>query len=174
MVNSSRTRLGITLIELLISLSILLIIISYGSPQLMRTVAYFESRSEQQSLLTFIATARSHALYQQQVITLCPLTSEGTCSNNWNSVLTAFTDTNANAQLDALEEPIAIWQTKTKFANLSWPQTRRYMRFRPNGSTTALTGSLRYCNPMHSNRFSFRLVIARTGRTRIDRETHGC
>lgn len=174
MVNSSRTHLGITLIELLVSLSIFLIIASYGIPQLMRTLAYFESRSEQQSLLTFVASARSHALYQQQIVTLCPLTDQLDCSTNWNEPLTFFTDLNENAKLDASEQRIATWQTRVTFASLSWTRTRRYMRFRPNGSTTALTGSLRYCNINYANHFSFRLVIARTGRTRVDRETHGC
>ena len=174
MVNSSHAHLGITLIELLVSLSITLIIISYGTPQLMRTLAYFESRSEQQSLLTFIATARSHALYQQQIITLCPLTDELVCSTDWNGLLTFFTDANGNAQLDTSEEAIATWQSRATFANLSWTLSRRYMRFRPNGSTTALTGSLRYCTSNYLKQFSFRLVIARTGRTRVDRQTHGC
>ena len=165
---------GITLLELLVCLSIILIIISLGIPQFMRTLAYFESRSTQQSLLTYIASARAHALYLQEVVTLCPLAEDQSCSNDWNKPLTTFSDLNSNAVLDNTEEIISIWDGKNSLVNMSWTQSRRYIRFRPNGFTTATTGSLRYCSSNYFEDYDFRIVVARTGRTRVDRRDHGC
>ena len=168
------TQKGLSLLEMMLCLSILLITISYATPQLMRLVAYFDSRSTQQSLLTYIASARAEALYKQRIVTLCPLADDQKCSSDWNRPLVYFFDDNTNAELDPSEEPITLWASRKEIVNMSWTLNRRYIRFRPNGSTTATTGSLRYCNPIYQGEYSFRLVIARTGRTRVDPRDHGC
>ena len=170
----ARKQRGFTLIEAVLSLSILIIISSYAAPQLMQLRAYFESKAAQQSLLTFIASARARALYRQDIVTICPLDNNKICSTDWNQPLSIFVDSNSNAVLDSDEILSSIWNKKNGQVNISWVRGRRYIRFRPNGSTTATTGSLKYCLATSVDKFNFRLVIARTGRTRVDRKNHGC
>lgn len=165
---------GATLVEALLSLSLLIIISSYAIPQIAQLKAYFESRSVQQSLLTYLSSARSRALYHQEIITVCPLADNISCTSDWNTSLSIFVDSNSNAILDADEFLISNWNGKGESVNLTWILNRAYIRFRPNGSTTATTGSLRYCYPSMFNKFDFRLVIARTGRIRVDRNEPGC
>lgn len=170
----TKKQLGFTLIEAVLSLSILIIISSYATPQLMQLRAYFESKAAQQSLLTFIASARSRALHRQDIVTICPLNNAKTCSTDWNQPLSLFVDPNSNAALDSNEALISVWNEKNAQANILWVRGRRYIRFRPNGSTTATTGSLKYCLTTKVEKFNFRLVIARTCRTRVDRKSPGC
>lgn len=172
--SGSKTESGITLLESLLSIAVLILITSFAVPQLARTLAYIESLSTQQSLLTFIGSARAWALHRQQIVTLCPLSDDGVCTANWKQQLSAFEDINSNSIREPNEQLIFHWDKLGNRANLSWTLDRRQIRFRPNGSTTATTGSLRYCTFSEESLYSFRLVIARTGRTRVDRTDHGC
>lgn len=165
---------GATLLEICVCLSIIIILNSFALPQLQNLKIYFDSRATQKSLLSLIGSARSIALYQDQIVTLCPIAESGTCSSEWNESLSIFVDKNSNAILDPDEEVLTIWNERQKYIELSWTLDRRYIRFRPNGSTTATTGSLRYCLRDTTNSNNFRIVIARTGRTRVDRKSHGC
>lgn len=165
---------GATLLEVCVCLCLIIILNNFAIPQLQNLKLYFDSRATQKSLLNLLSTTRSRALYRQQVVTLCPLTGTGPCTSEWNQQLRIFVDSNSNAILDADEETLVIWDQLQKYAQLSWTLDRRYIRFRPNGATSATTGSLRYCLADKNSRNNFRLVVARTGRVRVDRETHGC
>ena len=165
---------GATLLEICVCLSILITLNSLAVPQLQNLKLYFDSRTTQKSLLTLASSARARALHRQQIVTLCPVTESGTCSAEWNKQLSVFVDSNSNAILDPNEELLVVWNDLPDSADLSWTLDRRYIRFRPNGATSATTGSLRYCLEDKNSPHNFRIVVARTGRTRVDRAQHGC
>lgn len=165
---------GASLLEVLLCLTILALLNSFAIPQLQNYKMYFDSRATQKSLQALLATARARALYRQQIVTLCPLNNSTSCSSQWETKLSVFIDSNSNAVLDPDEEEILVWDEIQEYASFSWTLDRRYIRFRPNGSTTATTGSLRYCLIDKDSPNNFRIVIARTGRTRVDHKSHGC
>lgn len=162
-----KSQRGFTLIELLLMIGLIILIASLASAALADITARLRARSTGSSLEEFIQLARNEALFRQQIVTLCPLNA-GQCSNNWRNELVQFSDSNANAKLDGSEEVIRYWNRPRGNAEISWRNRGRYIRFRPNGSTTALTGSLRYCAEYKPEINSFRVVIARTGRSRIE------
>lgn len=174
MSRSKKAQTGATLIEILLCISIIVILNSFAVPQMQKLKAYYDSRSTQKSLSSLVTSARARALYRQQIVTLCPMSESDSCHSDWNSELAVFTDHNSNATLDADEEIFSIWNQMPAQATLSWTLDRRYIRFRPNGATSATTGSLRYCETDLESQNNFRIVLARTGRTRIDRDDHGC
>ncbi len=174
MFNLPRKSAGISLLDVCLCLSLLIVLNSFAAPQLQKLKLYFDSRGTQKSLQTFLSTARARALHRQQIITLCPLTDGTNCSAEWSGKLAFFEDKNSNAILDSDENLIANWDAMPVNASLSWTQNRRFIRFRPNGSTTATTGSLRYCLPEEDSAFNFRIVLARTGRIRVDHSSPGC
>jgi|SaaInl5LU_22_DNA_1037371.scaffolds.fasta_scaffold04192_6 type IV fimbrial biogenesis protein FimT len=165
---------GATLLEICLCLSLIIILNGVAPPQLQNFKSYFDSRSTQKSLLSFLGLARSRALHRQQIVTLCPLAEGSRCIGQWSEQLAIFVDQNSNAVRDANEELLSTWQELPSQANLTWTLDRRYIRFRPNGTTSATTGSLRYCLSDRDSTHNFRIVVARTGRTRVDRNSHGC
>lgn len=165
---------GATLLEICVCLSIIIILNSFALPQLRDFKIYYDSLATQKSLLSLIGSSRAIALYQDQIVTICPISEAKSCSSEWNQPISVFVDENSNATLDLDEEVLTIWDERQDYVDLNWTLDRRYIRFRPNGSTTATTGSLRYCLRDNNNSNNFRIVISRTGRTRVDRKSHGC
>lgn len=162
-----KSSAGFTLIELLLVIGLIILLASLASSLLADVSSRLRAKSTGSSLEEFIQLARNEALFRQQIVTLCPLT-QGRCSSSWHDELVLFSDPNANAKLDSGEEVIRYWNRPRGNAEISWRNQGRYVRFRPNGSTTALTGSLKYCALYKPEINSFRIVIARTGRSRIE------
>lgn len=174
MFNLPEKSAGISLLEVCLCLILLVILNSIALPQMQNMKLYFDSRGTQKSLQGFLSAARARALHRQQVVTLCPLSDGLKCTPSWSGKLSFFEDKNSNAILDGDESLIADWDAMPPSASLSWTLNRRYIRFRPNGSTTATTGSLRYCLTEKDSPYNFRIVVARTGRSRVDHSSHGC
>lgn len=164
---------GITLLELLAVLTIQILLFSLAIPGLGQLYVQAESRSAEVRMMSMLGTARSQALDLGWPATLCPLDASRACGTDWNRALTLFIDQNANARRDSQEEILRYWEPDWGAAWLAWTRNRKAIIYRPNGSTTASTGSLRYCS-LVAEKFSFRLVVARTGRYRLDRRNPGC
>ena len=157
---------GFSLIELMIVVMIAAILASLAAPNVSGWLDGARAKSTRQQLYGLAATARSIALKESQTITICYLENEK-CQIDMDLPLTLFADNNRNAKLDTNEQIFRVLNLELpEKINLSWNRSG-YMRFWPSGGTGALTGSLSYCdeiNPDHD----FRIVVARTGRLRVD------
>lgn len=163
---------GRSLLEMLAVLAIASVLAGSAPPALQAMVASLRSFALEKSLIAFIQAARAESLHLGQVVTLCPLRNHR-CGSDWSPPFAYFIDTNSNARRDANEPFLREWHENLGAGYISWNR-REPVRFYPNASTTAITGSLRYCSTLDAEMYSFRLVIARTGRLRSDRNTHGC
>lgn len=164
---------GFTLFDLIISLLILAILTSIAIPALGSWVESSRSNATRQQLQGFISLARSYALNASSVVTLCHIEKGGKCAKEFDLPLSQFVDTDRDAQLGGDEEVLKVLHIDMpEDIELSWNR-EGFLRFWPSGGTGALTGSLSYCSEL-SDENEFRIVIARTGRTRIDYENTGC
>lgn len=164
---------GITLFELIISLLILAILTSIAVPAMGSWLASSRSNAHRQQLQSFISLARSYALNASSVVTLCHLDASGECSLEFELPISQFVDSDRNARLGGDEEVLKVLEIDVpQNTELSWSRDG-FLRFWPSGGTGALTGSLSYCNEFEKGN-DFRIVIARTGRTRIDYEETRC
>ena len=173
MKRTTRRQSGVSMLELLITTSIFISLAATAAPGCAALLLHFRSISTQQSLLTLIGQARSEALHLNRPTTICPLAANNICSTDWNEPLTLFVDDNRNAQFENGEILLRVWDELEGPVFLNWLRGRSFLRFLPNGSTTATTGSLRYCVLGYENE-NFRIVIARTGRSRADRLDPRC
>ncbi len=164
---------GTSLLEGLVVVTISSILVSAAIPAMGEFLLRAKSRASEVQLMAMLGAARSQALHLGWPATLCPLDSNGRCSTDWSADLSLFIDHNDNSALDAQDQFLRSWQADWGNASLSWVRGRKRVIFRPNGSSTASTGSLRYCSLEHE-KFDFRVVVARTGRYRLDRKTAGC
>lgn len=101
---------GFTLLELMITITVLVILVTIGVPSYQATVRNNCAVSGANSLLSILTLARSEAQRRGRTVTVCPGNSDGTgCATSgtaWEASLVAFVDTDKDRTLDTGEELI--------------------------------------------------------------------
>lgn len=168
-----RSNYGFTLLELLVTLAIVSILVAVAVPAMGDLVGSSRSKVVRKQLQSFLARARSHALLEAQVVTICRLDDNGSCLDELGFPLSMFTDPDRDAAMGAGEILLSTLDIDlAEETELLWNRNN-YLRYWPSGGTGALTGSLSYCHQF-DNQHEFRIVLARTGRTRVDFDETRC
>jgi len=164
---------GFTLLELIVTITILVIALSIGVPTLSQWIQRSKTSALQFSLLHSIHYARTQATLLQSTITLCPGTTE--CENNWGESLIIYLDQDSNGIKDQNETLLKQIDTGLLGQYLDWRSFRRttYIQFNAQGITPALNGTLQFCPDSPKNEFKFSITLARTGRVSIS-DTPNC
>ena len=156
---------GFTLVELLITLSVLAVITAIAVPAMTNLINSIGQQTQVNQLLADLNFARSQAITSRRTVSLCA--GETSCNGlaRWKSQIIVFEDLDANGALDEHEQPLRI---STITANHAWKwgnfRNRRYMSFKPNGTTHSLNGTFTLCR---DNEALKAVVINITGRTRL-------
>lgn len=146
---------GFTLVELLISVSLIIIVCSIAVPALADLVAY----SRQQALLTqvqdAVQKARTQAVLHRQTIVLCGTTDASTCSRDWRGGwLTVAADTKKILNATLL----------TPADELRWSGFGdQRVRLIENG-TSPNNGRFYQC---YKQRIAWQLILSRQGRLKV-------
>lgn len=163
---------GFSLIELMFAAIITALLSVVAVPGMASWIDSTRAKSVGRQLYSLTSVARSLALNESQTVTICHLDGKK-CQLDIALPLSLFIDVNRNAELDADERVVQVLDIKLpNRIKLLWNRSG-YMRFWPSGGTGALTGSLSYCDNNNSDN-DFRLVVARTGRVRIDKLETRC
>jgi type IV fimbrial biogenesis protein FimT len=158
--HANRHQRGITLLDLLATLSISAILSTAAISGLSELKANFSVMADKNSLLTLIKSARQTAITNNTYTTVCCL-KNNKCTD-FSSPLTAFSDKNNNNTLDSDETVIATAQISSN-ADVYWNRHNR-VRFEPTGRAGGFNGTLRYCS---ANK-NFSVIISRIGRLRTN------
>jgi type IV fimbrial biogenesis protein FimT len=157
--HANRHQCGITLLDLLATLSISAILSTAAFSGLSELKATFSVMADKNSLLTLVKSARQTAITNNSYTTICHL-KDNECTD-FLSPLTGFTDNNNNQILDT-DEIVIARATIDQSANVYWNRHNR-VRFEPNGRAGGFNGTLQYCKG-HS---SFNVIISRLGRLSV-------
>lgn len=157
---------GLTLIELLITMSIMMIVISLGSSTLPSFIHKQTTTTALNTLFHLVTFTRTKAIREQEVFTLCASNDDRNCTGEWNKKIIIFNDNNKNARRDNTE---TLFKTISMPANtpcLKWNAglNRQYLRFKPDGSNAGTAGHFKFCNPNPPS-IQKKIVISFTGRT---------
>lgn len=96
---------GVTLIELMITISIIAIILTSVAPSIQSILIKNRIVAEINELSSLIQYARHQAIDEQAQIIVCPSTDYENCGTDWNDPKIVFIDTNNDgARNDASEE----------------------------------------------------------------------
>jgi type IV fimbrial biogenesis protein FimT len=130
-------RKGFTLIELIVSSSVIMIMISIGVPALKAFLVELRVDKEISTLCRLLLITRNSAINENKTVTLCPLNNANTCENQWQNDLSVFIDANNNKIYEPAsgERLISIKQSIFDGDILQYGNTR-------NGLTYAATGHL--------------------------------
>lgn len=157
---------GFTLLELLITLSIISILIVVVTPSFTASSAKANASAVIQTLSGLVRTARNHAIYHQQTTIMCPSKDGIKCHQTWQDGALIFQDSNANKRLDP-SEPVIRFQTPlSDNGSIRWTALRNYIMFSGQGLTGTTAGSFIYCPADNNSEHAHALIISFSGKIR--------
>lgn len=115
-------------------------------------------------LLSALHFARSTAVYERRVVTLCSGMATCTGKSAWNDALLIFHDRNASGQLDPKESLLRV-EPLPEHYTWHWASFRQdgFVQFEGNGTTRAQNGTFTLCREQVPQR---QIVISLSGRVR--------
>lgn len=177
------TERGFTLIELMVTLSVLVILMALAVPSFQSLMASTQLTTATNDLMTIFARARSDAIRRGARVTVCKSATGDQCitSGGWEQGWIMFNDddhTGSNAEVHSGE---AITFTSSAVASgLVITGNLDYVSYAANGQAKGMdavgfqVGKLRVCSTssaFSNDKRARDLVLSRTGRIIIDRST---
>jgi len=163
----SHSRKGFTLIELMVSISIIAILVTLVAPNFNLFLAQLRVNNEIVQLQRLLATARNTAINTGLPTTLCPLNENKQCHSQWNKELSVFIDINDNQIYEPLagENLIRIKKAIKSTDKLQYGLGRKRVKFAPTGHTSGWgsNGTFKYC-PKDHEEISRAIRVATSGR----------
>lgn len=167
--NPSSSASGFTLVELLI---VLVFIAIAGSYTLNSWGGWVDNSRHRKLILSYqdhFAYARWEAVTSRKVVTICPLSATGTCTDDWNRKVSVFHDVDRDGQPDS-GEVLRIMSRPDGFSVTSRTGGKGYLRFSPDGTTYGMTGSLVVCSGKNRTNLMSYLALNKGGRLRIQHD----
>jgi len=90
---------GFTIIELMVTVSILAILVTIATPNLNEFLVKMRVDNELSEMHRLLLTARNSAVNTGLNTTVCPLNEGLTCTNNWEGTISVFTNTTATTNI---------------------------------------------------------------------------
>lgn len=167
---------GFTLTELLAGVAVAAVLVAFALPSLHELVARERGTAAVNQLLGALATARTQAIMQRQVMTACP--GRGSVClgrNQWHEGILIFADRNTNGQLESGEQLVTALPPLRDGERIYWRsfRNRSYLQFHPRGYTRWQNGSFLYCPPDQDARQARMAIINAQGRVRLAQDTDG-
>jgi len=163
---------GLTLIELLASITILCIILALGIPSFNKQISQSRTKTATLTLLDAIETTRSTAVFRNKRMVLLAK------DKKWHLGWTLFNDTNNNGILDGDEETLA--ENGELQGVFSIPKSEKspintYVSFIGTGEGRQigkgkggfLSGTIQICPEQKGEGYA--LVLSKGGRTRVEK-----
>jgi len=191
-----RNQTGFTLYELMITLLIVGVVLSYGIPNLAEFTANSRITSTSNDLHASFQLARSEAARAKTNITICasadPLAADSDCDGAWSQGYIVFVDDNGDLARAGAEETLlrahstlsttmATWHgpaRKRRFCVLTRPPPKAFRSLLPTTLPFSATRPLdsaaaTYLATRHSARSLFAINAAQPKHQRISRQ-HAC
>jgi type IV fimbrial biogenesis protein FimT len=159
---------GFTLLELLSTITIILIIFGIGIPVLKATLTTNRLATSINALAGTLAYTRSEAIRRNQHVVVCKSNASTVCTRegDWRQGWLVYVDMNQNRSLDE-QETILGSHSLTEKIHVDYRAfgSRHYLVYRPSG-TTRTNGTFTFCDPAYPET-ARALIITKTGRARL-------
>ena len=161
--------LGLTALELLVSLAILGILVSVAVPTYRNFVLEQRIRAASNALQLDLLAARSEAVQRNAQVVACPGRTASGCAatSDWAGGWIVFRDANGDSAHQDGEVIVRVGPRIDQVAIRS-SRGRREIRFFPNGSAPGSNVTISLCG-LAGSRHARKLVISNIGRIRRER-----
>ena len=165
---------GFTLVEVMIAISVLGILMSLSVPSFSAMLKRHKASGEANNLVSLIYLARSEAIKNNQVVTICRSESGLVCGNDWKNGWLMFVDNNRNGVKDINEKIIRSGQAGNGYqVSFRAFGSNRYLRFTPLGITLSQNGTFTLCPAENDDRYARAVIISKTARARLAKDSDG-
>ncbi len=177
--HSSRRARGLTLIDLLISLTIVAVLGTLVVPSFNDFLEAQQATATINRFAGAVALARSAAITYRESVVFCPAAAGADrCGrrNTWHEGAMVFADRDGNRRLNGNE---SLYARLPAFdhGTVQWRsfRNRSYLKFRGTGLTIWQNGNFKYCPSDGDRRHARMLILNYAGRTRSapDRNRNG-
>ncbi|HHL31873.1 MAG TPA: prepilin-type N-terminal cleavage/methylation domain-containing protein [Oceanospirillales bacterium] len=156
-----------TLIELIMTLTIISLLISYALPNIYQLKLNYLMANERNRLTASLNLARFTAISKQLQVIICPSTSGRDCDNqsNWYGGWIIFHDDNRNRTLDQGEKLLRFEHAMVDEITATSSIHRQKLRFNSLGFSPGTNVSINFCDA-RGNDAAQAIIINNAGRVR--------
>ena len=158
---------GLSLIELLLTLTLTLILFGTGIPAFHQWLQKTSEEATFKYLFHLMVYTRTEAIKANDYFTLCPTLNERSCGGPWNGKIMVFRDMNKNEKLDTGEWLAKLFSLPDSTPCIHWNRPKRqYVQFKPTGMINGTAGRFRFCEN-HESAIKKELIVSFNGRTAL-------
>lgn len=162
-----RTKQGFTLVELMITVSILAIIVTIAAPAIQTELAKMEAKRVYNLIDSTLALAKAESYTRRQDVLVCLSDAGGYCDRDGNKTLLLFIDKNSNNHFDATADLLITEQSlnlKYSTLNLRVGSRRHYTKFwGDSGTPRGHFGHIKYCPTVTYNKAMYLVSFNQSG-----------
>lgn len=164
---------GMTLVELLTTLSLSAILLSIALPSFSAMLKSFRSTAIANEMIGHLIYARTLAVSSGKVITVCGSSDQQNCDNHWSDSVLVFSDENRNAQPDGKDKIYRVIHSLQEGETLVWRSFRNksYLQLMPTGMTHFQNGHFTYCPKDGDLRYARHWIINVAGHIRMGKDS---
>lgn len=166
---------GLTLLELMLMLFILAILLGVAMPDFRDLVQHKRSDVSIRTLVTAIELARTSAIVNNSLVTLCRSKTGEECGGKWEDGVLLFVDYDGDRKIDGDERIIRYFTFPELEGRLYWRafQNRQYLQITPQGFTRYQNGNFTFCPQTGDLRHARQIILNRSGRIRHAQDSDG-
>lgn len=164
----SKKFAGFTIIELMVTLSVLAILLAVAVPSFMSSMETNRISSYLQEASAAIRYTRSEAIKRNQTATMCASSDQSTCTGSWNQGWIIFVDQNGDGSRAASEPLLRVKDGLASGYAMTWSDTNSgYISFGGQGFTANQQGTFKVCGREKRASQARGLVIQNSGSLRF-------
>ncbi len=169
------TPRGYTLLELLICLLILSILARVSIGGFGELLESRRSELALKEIAQSVHLARSAAIKNNSLVTICRSTSGSECEGDWSHGGIVFVDRDGDRELDGEDELLRRYEFMNLGGNIRWRafQNRQWLQITPLGFTRYQNGNFTFCPDDGDATGARQLIINRSGRMRFAQDRDG-
>lgn len=166
---------GITLFEILLTLSVLSALAAISMPNFQSLAQSISGEITLRRLANAVQLGKSSAITQGTVITLCPLSDGPECGRDWHAGIRIFGDVNGNRRVDPQENTIRqiLFPDSNGRIRFRAFQNKQYLQITSLGITRNQNGNFTYCPISGERSLARQLILNRTARLRFAQDSDG-
>lgn len=166
----NHNRQGFTLVELIVTITILAVVASIAYPKIMALLKHQESVTVRSNLQNFLTTGKQYSLVYQAPIHLCIANKDNQCVTSNGSVLLTFLDKDNSNTFTPADTLLETHSLSLKYARLVThvALARSYIVFKAEtGRPTGYEGRINYCPIDGNQKEMFKITFSKTAVIKI-------
>ena len=166
---------GLTLMELLVTLSLVMLLVTLSAPGHSDLMQKQHAKATVMQLRKAVTMAKTQAITNNTFTTLCRSADGIACNGKWEQGVLMFLDTDGDRKLDKEHTKIAYLRFPKFYGQIYWRafQNRQYLQLIPSGATRYQNGSFTICPQDGDLSAAQQIIVNRVGRVRYAEDRDG-